>query len=166
MSDRNYNGRINLGYNEYDNNIFQLFDRIPATRPTNYENALAGNQNESELSKQFFSSENINNLQTGIIEGVKEMSKNQYHVGYQSEDNLKMIMRSIYLQHSVNLPNQIKEQIKELNLFVLDYCVPKVYGEAQGYYKYLEDISTIATPIERPVQANQTNKTLELKPWF
>ena len=93
------------------------------------------------------------------------MSKNQYHVGYQSEDNLEMIMRSIYLQHSVNLPNQIKEQIKELNLFVLDYCVPK-FTEKPGYYKYLEDISTIATPIERPVQANQANKTLELKPWF
>ena len=166
MENRNYNGRINMGYNEYDNNIFKLYDQIPATRPTNYENALAGNQNETELSKKFFSAENINELQLGIISGVKELSKNQYDVGYQSEDNLKIIMRSIFLQHSANLPNQIKEQIKELNMFVLDYCVPKVYGEAQGYYKYLEDISTLATPIERPVQANRTNKTLELKPWF
>lgn len=160
------NGRINLTPNEYDNNIFQLYDRIPATRPTNFENALVGNQEISELSTIFFSADNINTLQLGIIQGVKNLSKNQYSVGYQSEDNLKIIMRSIYLQHSMNMPDKIKEQVNALNCMVLEYCVPRVYGEVQGYQKYLEDISTIATPPPLPVQANKNDKTLELKPWF
>ena len=54
------NGRINMTPNEYDNNIFQLYDRIPATRPTNFENVLLGNQEMSELSAVFFSANNIN----------------------------------------------------------------------------------------------------------
>ncbi len=160
------NGRVNLTPNEYDNNVFQLYDRIPATRPTNYENALQGNQLETDLSRKFFSAENIDALQRGIITGVANMSKNQYNVGYQNTDNLKIIMRSIFLQHSANLPFKIDEQVAELDQLVLNYCVPKVYGEAKGYYKYLEDISTLAVPMSHPVQANVNDKTLEMKPWF
>ena len=160
------NGRVNLTPNEYDNNIFELYDRIPARRTTNYENALKGTQEDSALSKQYFSADNINTLQLGIIEGVRNLSKNQYNIGYQNEDALKTIMRSIFLEHSLDLPNKIREQVNSLNQLVLEYCVPKVYGEAQGYYKYLEDISTLVTPIPHPVQANRNDKTLELKPWF
>ena len=160
------NGRINLSVNQYDMNVFQLYDRIPATRPTNFENALLGNQEVSQLSTRFFSADNINTLQLGIIEGVKKLSKNQYNVGYQNEDSLKTIMRSIYLQHSMNLIDKVKEQVNALNCMVLEYCVPKVYGEAQGYQRYLEDISTMATPLPLPVHPNKNDKTLELKPWF
>ncbi len=160
------NGRVNLIPNEYDNNVFKLYDRIPAARTTNYENALRGTQEESPLSKQYFSAENINTLQLGIIEGVRNLSKNQYNIGYQSEDALKVIMRRIFLEHSMDLPDRVREQVNSLNLIVLEHCIPKVYGEVQSYYKYLEDISTIATPPPHPVQANRNDKTLELKPWF
>ena len=53
-----------------------------------------------------------------------------------------------------------------LNKIVLDFCVPHIYGELQGYLKYKQDVSTMYTPMDRPVVSNARNKTLELKPWF
>ena len=77
-----------------------------------------------------------------------------------------MIMRSIFLQNSTNTPNNIKEQINTLNNLVLNYAVPQVYGEAKGYLKYKEDISTLPNPIARPVMSTTNDKQLQMKPWF
>jgi hypothetical protein len=55
--------------------------------------------------------------------------------------------------------------IKTLNQMVLNYCIPQIYGEAQGYIKYKNDVSTLAVPIDRPV-STYTNNSLELKKWF
>jgi hypothetical protein len=41
-----------------------------------------------------------------------------------------------------------------------------VYSEAQGYMKYIDDVSTLVVPIAPPVMANNTDRQLELKPWF
>ena len=75
-------------------------------------------------------------------------------------------MRSIYLQYSSNLPNDIPEQIKALNQMVLNYCIPQVFSEAQAYLKYLTDASTMYVPMEHPVQAKDNDKQLELKRFF
>ena len=58
------------------------------------------------------------------------------------------------------------QQIEELNKIVLNYCIQQVYGEAQGYLKYIDDASTLVVPIAHPVMANNTDRTLELKTWF
>jgi hypothetical protein len=75
-------------------------------------------------------------------------------------------MRSVFLQHAANQPNNINQQIAELNKIVLDYCIQQVYSEAQGYMKYIDDVSTLVVPIAPPVMANNTDRQLELKPWF
>jgi hypothetical protein len=41
-----------------------------------------------------------------------------------------------------------------------------VYGEAQGYMKYIDDVSTLVVPIAHPVMAKNTDKRLEFKSWF
>ena len=74
-------------------------------------------------------------------------------------------MRSIFLQNSKNNNINIPNQIEVLNKLVLDYCIPQIYGEAQGYIKYKNDVSTLAVPIDRPV-STYTNNSLELKKWF
>ena len=75
-------------------------------------------------------------------------------------------MRIVYLQNSVNQPNNITEQIVELNKIVLNYCIQQVYSEAQGYMKYLDDASTLVVPIAHPVMANNSDRELEFKTWF
>ena len=54
-------------------------------------------------------------------------------------NTLKIIMRSVFLQYSANMNDNIKEQIKALNDIVITYCVPNIYSETKGYLKYLHD---------------------------
>ena len=159
-----FNGRVNIMQNN-THNLFSLQDKIPVHQTTAYRDALQGNLIDSPLSCAFFSKENIDILQNGIRAGVYKKSNNQFVVGRQSDDVLKVVMRSTFLSYSANMPNNIPEQIKALNDLVLDYCINQVYGEAQGYMKYLYDASTLVVPIDRPVFSN-TNKTLEFKRWF
>ena len=76
-------------------------------------------------------------------------------------------MRSIFLQHSTNQPQNIVGQIEKLNQMVLDYCIHHVYSEAQGYMKYLYDVSTLAVPLSTPIVETQKDKNNYLMPaWF
>lgn len=165
MDQQSLNGRVNILQPDTSKQ-FALYDRIPAHQPSAYRDALQGNWKDSPLSMAYFSKDNIIMLQNGIRKGVYDKSKGQYLVGNQSEDVLKVIMRSTFLQYSANMPDKIPEQIKSLNKIVLDYCIKQVYSEAQGYQQYLYDASTLVVPIERPVLSSTDDKTLELKKWF
>lgn len=165
MDQQNLNGRVNILQPDTQKQ-FALYDRIPAHQPSAYRDALQGNWKDSPLSIAYFSKENIMMIQNGIRKGVYDKSKGQYLVGNQSEDVLKVIMRSTFLQYSANMPDKIADQIKSLNKIVLDYCIKQVYGEAQGYQQYLYDASTLVVPIERPVLSSTEDKTLEWKRWF
>jgi hypothetical protein len=97
---------------------------------------------------------------------VYQRSNGQYVIGPQDCDSLKVIMRSVFLQHAANQPTHISQQITELNKIVLNYCIQQVYSEAQGYMKYVDDVSTLVVPIAHPVQASNTDRTIEFKSWF
>ena len=75
-------------------------------------------------------------------------------------------MRSIYLQNSVNLNSNNREQIAALNQLVMDYAVNQIYGEVDGYLKYKRDASNMYTIMPYPSLATTKAKTLELKKWF
>ena len=158
------NGRVNIiGPNR---NQFSLFDKIPTNECSTFHDAMTGNFQDSILSLAFFSKENMQIIQNAIRAGVYEVSNQQYIIDNQNCDNLKIIMRSVFLQNSVNLPDRITEQIQELNGLVVKYCVREINSEAQGYINYKRDASTMYNPIDRPVQPDFNNKTLELKHFF
>ena len=158
------NGRVNIiGPNR---NQFSLFDKIPTNECSTFHDAMTGNFQDSILSLAFFSKENMQIIQNAIRAGVYEVSNQQYIIDNQNCDNLKIIMRSVFLQNSMNLPDRITEQIQELNGLVVKYCVREIYSEAQGYINYKRDASTMYNPIDRPVQPDFNNKTLELKHFF
>jgi hypothetical protein len=118
------------------------------------------------LSKAFFSQQNIQILQNGIRAGVYHKSNGQYTIAPQDCDSLKIVMRSVYLQNAANQPNNITQQVAELNKIVLNYCIQQVYSEAQGYLKYIDDASTLVVPIAHPVMADNSDRELEFKTWF
>jgi hypothetical protein len=118
------------------------------------------------LSQAFFSQQNIQILQNGIRAGVYQKSNGQYTIAPQDCDSLKIVMRSVYLQNAANQPNNITQQVAELNKIVLNYCIQQVYSEAQGYLKYIDDASTLVVPIAHPVMADNTDRELEFKTWF
>ena len=159
------NGRVDIK-SPNTSNLFEMYDKIPAHQCSTFRNPTEGLWNSTSLSDTFFSLENIQILQNGIRAGVYYKSNQQYIIGPQDCDSLKIIMRSVFLQHSANKPTDIATQINELNKIVLNYCIQQVYSEAQGYMKYINDVSTLAVPIAHPVMANNTDRQLELKPWF
>lgn len=159
------NGRIDIK-TPNTSKLFQMYDKIPANQCTTFRNPTNGLWNDTTLSNAFFSSYNIEILQNGIRAGVYKLSNSQYIIGPQDGDSLKIIMRSIFLQYSSNNDTNISEQIAHLNGLVLAYCVEQVYGEAQGYMRYLNDVSTLPVPLSHPVMPNNNDKQLELKAWF
>ena len=160
-----YNGRVDIK-TPSTSKLFTMYDKIPAHQCSTFRNPTEGLWDETLLSRAFFSIENINIIQNGVRAGVYHRSNGQYIIGPQDCDALKIVMRSVYLQHAANQNENIASQIQALNQLVLNYCIQQVYGEAQGYMKYLDDASTLVVPIAPPVMANNTDRELEFKGWF
>jgi len=157
-----YNGKVNImGPNIATQ--FSMMDKIPINTNTNYQNVLAGNFERSQLSTTYFSKKNIELIQNSIRKGVYDKSSQRILIDTQAEDQVVLVMRSMYLQYSKNLDTNIETQIAELNNHVLNYCIPSVYNEAVSYLKYKEDTSSMHTPIQHPIYSSKTNKTLEQK---
>lgn len=164
MNTNVHNGRVNIMGKS--RNQFELFDNPGQkyNKNSGYKDALNGNWDDSVLSKVFFCNGNIEIIQNGIRAGVYALSNGRYEVSPQDETNLKIIMRSIFLQNASNLPNNITQQVTELNKLILNYCIPNVFNEAEAYIKYKNDVSTLAVPMKRPAYTNNKgDKVLELK---
>jgi hypothetical protein len=160
-----YNGRVHLLDDSDPNLRFQMAEKIAIkNKATEYRDALSGLQEESVLANLYFSEENIQMIQNGLRAGVYEMSKTKIVVPPQNVDNLKIIMRSIYLQYAKHSTTEnVTKQIEKLNDYVLDYSIKSVYNEAQGYLNYMRDQSTLVMPMERPKQIDRDFKHLERK---
>ncbi len=166
-NNRTSNGRVNIIDTPDISNLFAMYDKIPANQCVSFREPTLGQWDETSLSKAYFSQSNIQIIQNGIRAGVYAKSNKQYVVAPQDCESLKLIMRSVFLQHSVNNPQQISQQIFELNKIVLDYCIFNVYSEAQGYMKYLTDVSTLAVPLAPPVMTAQNDKrNYKMPSWF
>jgi hypothetical protein len=164
------NGRvdiINRTQSPDISNLFAMYDKIPANQCATFREPTLGQWDETPLSSAYFSQQNIAIVQNGIRAGVYNKSNGQYVIGPQDCDALKIIMRSVFLQHAANLPQNVSGQIEQLNQIVLDYCIHHVYTEAQGYMKYLTDVSTLAVPMAHPIVETQKDKNNYLMPkWF
>ena len=159
------NGRIDIK-SPNTSTLFEMYDKIPANQCVTFRNPTEGLWTDTYLSQAFFSQQNIQILQNGIRAGVYHKSNSQYTIAPQDCDSLKIVMRSVYLQNAANQPNNITQQVFELNKIVLNYCIQQVYSEAQGYLKYIDDASTLVVPIAHPVMADKSDRELEFKTWF
>lgn len=162
-----YNGRVNIIQEPSIDEKFKMQERIAGrNKSTTYHEALSGTWEDNTLSKLFFSAENIQIIQNGLRAGVYRLSNNQFVIPPQNIDNLKIIMRSTYLQYAEHYPDRITEQIERLNKIVLDYCVPSVYNECVSYMKYMHDQSSLVLPFDRPLNHDRNYKQLELKSYM
>ena len=109
---------------------------------------LRGNWEKSGVSEIFFSSENVDRIQNWIRSEVFNKSKPKgYVIDKQSVEELKIIMRAIYLQYARNLPNDIGGQVKDLNQKVIDWAVPHILSAVDHYHFYINDISHLPVPL-------------------
>jgi hypothetical protein len=159
------NGRIDIEGPPPDVR-FAMWDKIPVNQITTFRDALTGNWSDTDLSNAFFSKNNIQIIQNGLRAEVFRLSNGEYNIAQQDNDELKIIMRALYLESAVNLPTNIREQVAALNQHVLNHCVPKLLNEIRAYLKYKRDASGMYTVMTWPAYDTVKDKTLELKPWF
>ena len=100
-----------------------------------------------------------NTLQKIIRYEVWLQSGKRHIIGRQSDDQLKIIMRSIFLQYGKHRNNDLIEQVKDLNQFVCNYSIPNILSNLELYIGYKNDVSNLPEPIPLPV--NMSNAGLK-----
>ena len=132
------------------------------SKNTVYERtAIRSDYCDSILNQTFFSQKNVKIVQNGLRHNVWKKSEKKHVIGEQSETELIVVMRSIFLQYSKNLPDNIPGQIKELNKKVIDDLTPKILSNVEQYIGYLENKKKIPEPIAHSVNvSSKGSKTL------
>lgn len=109
-------------------------------------------------SKKFFSQENVDVLQDRIRATVRGMVNAD--IDRQSDVDLKLVMRSYYLQYA-------GETVEQLNDRVVAFCANRIAVEVEAYRYYRKDILDFPAPIARPLDTHvYGTRTGELKSFF
>ena len=126
---------------------------------------LRGNWDHTALSDTFFTRKNADRIQLEIKKEVYRMSGPQkYVIDDQDVDELKMIMRAMYLQYSKNNTFNIEGQINELNKLVIEWAAPRIMSEIEQYNFYIQDISHLPVPLVHPTNLSSAGtKSLPFK---
>ena len=157
----NENGRVtNVTQKIYkEDELWTNLNKEKVAKNFQYE-SMIGIYEPTKLNSLFFSKKNLEIIQAKIRYGVYIKSNKKFKIGNQSDTEIQVIMRSIFLQHSPNLTYGITEQIKYLNNMVADWCIPKILAEVKQYVGYLKDIQTMPMPIDRPVNLSSKGTKL------
>ena len=144
-----YNGRV-VEIDNVNYKAMNMTENNPKTENIDYSHKAVINIEEpTAISNLFFSEQNINNIQDMIRYNVYKLSSQT--ISRQSDTDLKIVMRSYFLQYGKNDPNFLKEQLIDLNNHVLNYCVPRVYDEILQHQDYIRDVQSLPMPIARPM---------------
>lgn len=156
------NGRVDL-MTPLTNLEIPSFQQRYERNDTAESDAIYGRTQSTSVSKLFFSANNIDALQDGIRYRVYVETNGKYVIGRQSDQELKIVMRSIYLQYAKNLPSDVVGQVRTLNAKVLEWVVPEVLSNLKQHEVFKRDASTLPMPMERPpLMTNKGTKTLEI----
>ena len=89
----------------------------------------------------------------------------KWAIGPQDVDEIKMIMRAMYLQYAKNNPFNVEGQITELNQLVVKWSAPRIMSEIEQYNYYLNDISHLPVPLQQPMSMSSAGtKSLPFQP--
>ena len=160
------NGLVDIAILEDPDAMFRMHERVNIrNKPTEYSEALNGTLEWNILAQVYFSAENMQIIQNALRASIYKLSGGKINIPNQNVDNLKIIMREIYMEYAEHYPRDIKGQVERLNKLIIDKIVPNLYSEAVFYQHYLIRQSTLPQPSERPIQPDRTYKQLEYRPF-
>ena len=147
---------------------YSMYDVRPSLPGADVRRELVGHLHyETPLNTVFFSVPNIEQIQQSIQEQVFLMSGNKHRIDRQSDDDIKLIMRSYYLMFGRNNPLTVAEDLADLNGRVIGYASAKIYSELDFYLFYRKDIEDFAPPIANPMNVHVYGTRYgELKSFF
>ena len=121
-----------------------------------HKSILSGIQVLNDFSRIYFSQQNIAWVQSNLRYAVYKATGDI--IGLQSENELIVVMRSIYLEKSEN-PQDVSEYsryILKLNRIVIDQLKPAVLNAINIHKTYQNQALKVRTPMPLPVNANIT----------
>ena len=116
-------------------------------------------QCETPLNTLFFSEFNKNLLQRGIRQAFK--NKTGISIDYQNADDLYGIMRVVFINNSGDHHVNVNEQVRVMNGRVISIAISQIQTGVSQYIAYAQDIDTISTPIDRPINTSTTGNKIE-----
>lgn len=160
-----HGGRI-PNFNQVNDKPFTLHHETHASSDPR-QDLIGSFHTSTPLNTAFFSQVNIDLLQQKIYEQVSQMSGGKFNIDKQSDDDLKLIMRSYYLMFGRNNPYTIASDLEDLNARVIGYAAAKIYSEVDFYMFYRKDIEDFAPPIANPMNVHVYGSRYgELKSFF
>jgi hypothetical protein len=154
-ANRNYqNDNIAWYYEKYDmQGGSQNYDRARMATQSLFE--------KNDITKMFFSNENIARIQQKIRNEVSKRSKGQYILDEdQDEADLVIVMRAIYLDKCKNLPGETIRQVKILNEQTVDYLMPDLMSNIKQYFGYIRDINQPLQPMILPLNTSSSGRKI------
>lgn len=158
-----YNGRVDL---LSPMPAFQIKPREDARDTTGSfaQQGLQGQIAPNPISNLFFCPKNIDLVQDAIRYKVWMATNQRYVIGRQSDQELRVVMRSMYFQYAQHRPEDVVGQVRALNAKVLEWVVPEVVSNLLQYERYKQDASQMPVPLAHPpLMTQKGTKTLEIK---
>jgi hypothetical protein len=135
-----------------------LFAPEPGLESSVVKERIHFRHSPTDVNESFFSQGNVDVLQDRIRATVRGMVNAA--IDRQSDVDLKLVMRSYYLQYA-------GESVSELNERVVAFCANRIAVEVEAYRYYRKDILDFPAPIARPLDTQvYGTRTGELKSFF
>ena len=135
-----------------------LFAPEPGLESSEVKERIHFRHSATPVNEQFFSQANVDVLQERIRAEVRGMVN--ANIDRQSDVDLKLVMRSYYLQYA-------GETVEQLNDRVVSFCANRIAVEVEAYRYYRKDILDFPAPIARPLDTHvYGTRTGELKSFF
>lgn len=135
-----------------------LFAPEPGLESSVVQERIHYRHTATDVNTAFFSQENVDLLQERIRDTVRGMVN--ANIDRQSDVDLKIVMRSYYLQYA-------GDSVEQLNERVIAFSANRIAVEVEAYRYYRKDILDFPDPIQRPIETNvYGTRTGELKSFF
>lgn len=127
--------------------------------------ATRGIHEANGIAKHFFSGGNIDKIQEYIRIKVFRESGQRFNISRQDDNELKIIMRHIYLTHGTYQNFMVDDEVNQLNDIVVNYCTTKILPEIYSYLKYTNDIDSTPSYMNHAENTSiKGSKVIEMKP--
>ena len=126
------------------------------------DTSIRGMIEKNAVNDIFFSEMNMKAVNDSIRYGVHQ--KTSETISKQSQNELYGVMRSIMLQYAnfQTSADNIVEEIRRLNSKVILYCVENISSNVLQHIGYVNDLSRLPEPIQRPQMVEKQNYTYDI----
>jgi hypothetical protein len=143
--------------------LFSPAERTQRPRQQPFDPKVVARRTSTPVSDLFFSPQNVDILQDGIRYRVFVDSGGRDVIGRQSDVELGLVMRSLFLQEADNDTSRDEtSQVRDLNASVLSFCVPRIVQEINQYRHYRKDVAALPVPLPRgEIATTKGSRSLE-----